>query len=207
MLGPRVLRQRKSGIPMRRRSVMSRKQREEDEEILSHFVRRDPETGYYILTAEYQRYSDLFPTNQGPGMRSIMSQDYAERIYRMSELIPDESGMLLTIKVDDKEGRTAEQIKEDIFENLRLARSLYGRRVREQNIWCWSLTLSGAAVLGANLIYSVVSGGNNPVMSEIIDIIGTVMVWEAVTLYFVEKRGDSKKLRTHKRKIKGISVE
>lgn len=157
-----------------------------------------------IATLElvYDTFSELINPNFGDSKIEKLNEKLLSDIQEAVSLLPAKFKLDLRIVIKDFGEYTKTECEDIIKQNLYLA----AYRVIKENKRKF---LSGGSLIGVGAIVLILSYllRNHDLWFDLINISGTLFVWEGVNMAFIERNMENKAIRKLVRSIQKISIE
>lgn len=150
----------------------------------------------------YDTFSELINPNFGDDNIEKLNEKLFSDIKEAVSLLPRKFKLNIKIVIKDFGNYTKEECQRIIKQNVQLVGY---RKLKESNIKRvsgWTLIGIGAAILLVSYFLR-----KYDLWFDLINISGTLFVWEGVDMGFIERNMESKAMRTLAKSINDISVE
>ncbi len=154
------------------------------------------------LKLVYDTFSELINPNFGDGTIEKLNDKLFSDIGEAVSLLPRKFKLNLHIVIRDFGEYEIKECEEIIKQNVYLAAYRALKENRKKLVSGWSLIGVGAAVLVASYFLR-----NYNLWFDLINISGTLFVWEGVNMAFIERNLENRVVRTLARSIKTITIE
>lgn len=154
------------------------------------------------LKLVYDTFSELINPNFGDGTIEKLNEKLFSDIGEAVSLLPRKFKLNLHIVIRDFGEYEIKECEEIIKQNVYLAAYRALKENRKKLVSGWSLIGVGAAVLVASYFLR-----NYNLWFDLINISGTLFVWEGVNMAFIERNLENRVVRTLARSIKTITIE
>ena len=150
----------------------------------------DDEKGLCTIHFRFDKFDDFFETHVGkrPLLKGTLRDDLEETLLR----IPKCYDLILDIDIKDDQKHTKEEAVTALRDGLEFNSYSYRNRLHGKSVISLVLLFVGLAVLILLALLKVFVFKDNDtaaegILSEVLDIAASVFIWEAVTLYFIER--------------------
>lgn len=150
----------------------------------------------------YETFSELINPNFGDGTIEKLNDKLFSDIREAVLLLPRNFKLDLHIVIKDFGDYNKEECEKIIRENVFLSAYRTVKESRGKLISGWSLIGAGAIVLIVSYLLH-----DHELWFDLINISGTLFVWEGVNMAFLERNFEHKAIRTLARSIRKISIE
>lgn len=154
------------------------------------------------LKLVYDTFSELINPNFGDGTIEKLNDKLFSDIGEAVSLLPRKFKLNLHIVIRDFGEYEIKECEEIIKQNVYLAAYRALKENRKKLVSGWSLIGVGAAVLVVSYFLR-----NYNLWFDLINISGTLFVWEGVNMAFIERNLENRAVRTLARSIKTITIE
>ena len=157
-----------------------------------------------IATLElvYDTFSELINPNFGDDKIEKLNEKLLSDIREAVSLLPAKYKLDLHIVIKDFGDYTIAECENIIRQNVYLAAYRTIKENKQKLISGWSLIGTGALMLIASYLLH-----NYELWFDLINISGTLFVWEGVNMAFLERSLENKAIRKLARSIRNISIE
>lgn len=179
-----------------------RKKKEIQLEILKHYF--TVENNVATLKLVYDTFSELINPNFGDDKIEKLNDKLFSDIREAVSLLPKKFKLNLHIVIKDFGDYSKEECENIIIQNIKLA--VY-QTIKENNkkLSCgWSFIGIGAIII---LLSYFLRMQNNELWFDLINITGTLFVWEGSYMAFIEKNLENKAMKTLAKTINTITIE
>ncbi len=154
------------------------------------------------LNLVYNTFSELVNPNFGDDNTEMLNDKLFSDINSAVSLLPRKYKLNLRIVIKDFEDYEKEECRRIIKQNIYLA--AYGtlKRRHRKITGGWSLIGAGAAILVVSYFLR-----NFDLWFDLINISGTLFVWEGVNMAFLERNLEDRAIRTLAKSINNLSVD
>lgn len=152
----------------------------------------------------FDTFSELIDQNWGDDSVERLNSTLSEKLSEAFHLIPRKYKIEVNIYIRDYGDYTIEEAERIIKDNIRLSiHTLLLERNRKRRMG-WSL-LGGGVVL---LLFSYFLNETSlpAIFFDVMNISGTLLVWEAADITLIERGEDAKRARQYINKLKGIRL-
>ena len=152
----------------------------------------------------FDTFAELVDQNVGNNNVEMLNSTLFDKIDEIFALIPRKYEILLNLHIKDFGDYTQEETERIIRENIALKIYAFALERRRKNITGISLLCGGCAML---LISYFLSKLNWPqIIFDIINISGTLFVWEAADVALIERNAEAKRAKQYIKKFKEFNV-
>lgn len=164
-------------------------------ELLRKYYEVDDEAKIVRLSFHYEKAKDMLYTDVGDIHHPQLSPDLLNKLNELIPSLPIGYKIDVNFHIQDYQGYDPHTLLETFNDSLEWKQYVYMRQ--RKRTW---LKATMMIVVGLLLLLLLVLGpiygwfGNgieNDIVSEVIDISGTVFIWEAVTMLFIERPEDN----------------
>jgi len=178
--------------------VNSKKINKEKYDLIHKHFNVDDENAVVNIHIDYDKFSDLF-TDEYLSSGYLMNSSFEEKLTRILKMIPAPYKINLTINIEDYESHTKEECEEYYKDSLKFDYLSLNKKAKLYSKESFVLLILGIVFLIGNVIFLSFYNSDkintmyfsqtlHDVISEILDIAAWVFVWEAVTLWFLERK-------------------
>ncbi len=182
--------------------------RKEVHDILQRYFDLDDENGIATINVHYETLSDIFIIPEDESKSLIIKKDVLDKFDEQIKMLPNAYKVKFVIKIDDYEDYDPDEIKEVMYDNVRLTGYNVGRDLRNKTLVSLALLLVGIVFLVINIWYSSATDNDEGlvylIFSEIFDVAAWVFIWEAVTKFFIERSEVRNGARLTGQRLSGI---
>lgn len=173
-----------------------------------HYVLDDKE-GLCTVPFYFENFSDFFETRVGN--KPILKGSLRESLEGLLTTVPECYDLLLDIEIENDEGHDEKEARAALLDGLFLNSIRYRKRLKGKSLLALVLLLGGILVLIAmalleTFLFKGEDNAGESIVIEILDIAASVFVWEAVTLYFIERSEDRIAWDRSKQRIREIRI-
>ncbi len=154
------------------------------------------------LKLVYDTFSELINPNFGDVQIEKLNDKLFSDIREAVSLLPRKFKLDLCIVIKDFGDYTKEECEKIIKQNVYLAVYRTIKENRQKLISGWSLIGAGAAILVVSYLLH-----NFELWFDLINISGTLFVWEGVNMAFLERSLENRATRRLAKAIQNISIE
>jgi|GEM_PF-5199522 len=174
---------------------MTRKKRErplrgEQLNLLSKYFDVDRKLKLVTIHLHYEKASDLIDSHIGKGDHYFYDADAFQEMIDLLKVVPNGYRVAFVYDIQDYEGTTPDLLMENLRDQIDMNYYEERRQIKRKRRGAFWLLLTGIAILvamGLIHIYHVFGEGElADVIGEVLDLAGSVFVWEAVTVAFLE---------------------
>lgn len=176
-----------------KRSLLKSEERERVRALLKDRFDLDETARLMTIHLRFDRFEDVF-TTQGcrEGGAPMVRQEALETISSLAKHRPFGYRLKFDIAVSDLQGHTGEECEKLFVDSLFLAEHISVRHTKVENIVALALLVFGILILIFNALCNGLEWLSTDsvtwsTISEVLDIAAWVFVWEAVTIYFIER--------------------
>ncbi|MFA6829271.1 MAG: hypothetical protein WCR67_00980 [Bacilli bacterium] len=180
------------------------------DEILNKFFDIDEEKMLITATIKFEKASDLVDESISKNGNIKLNEAVIQKMVEVTKMIPRVYDINYCLEINNMEDYTSDELTQAFNDSIQL--SYYNNRLamdRKRNLGIL-LSSIGICVLIASVflnVFNVIPGFENSVLYEVVDIIGTVFIWEAASMWLIEGAEMRLILTTIKRRIKDIQVK
>ena len=170
----------------------SRKDEEQIIRTLTKYYLLNEETNTFEMAMHYEKASDLFEENAGTLEKaSRISDSITDQMSEMLDDIPNGYSADVSIRVDDYEGYTSEQLMDGIKDTLFLRHRRFLHETTKSGLKTGALLVAGIIlILVLSLGRQIGWWGGEDVISEILtylmDTLCCVLIWEGLYVAFLD---------------------
>ena len=154
------------------------------------------------LELVYDTFEELLNPNFGGDNIEKLNDKLFSDIYEAVSLLPNKFKMNLHIVIKDFGEYTKEECEEIVKQNIYLVAYRTIKTNNQKLVSGWSLIGVGAIVLVLSYLLN-----NHELWFDLINISGTLFVWEGVNMAFLERNLEHKATKKLARSIQFISIE
>jgi hypothetical protein len=196
-----------------KKNVLGRKIFAQQNDILNKYFVLDDKTGTATIEFHYTHLEDMLDQTIGNGKARFFSSEFKDKLSGIVAMIPNVYKIKLAFVIKDYDGYTIEEANHIFADNLDI--QFFNSRVilrRKRNV-SFILLLFGLFFLIANILLSFYFKNLNmnemtqSIISEVLDIAAWVFIWEAVTIYFIDRSEVKVKTEAFRLRIKEITFE
>ncbi len=169
-------------------------------DILKHYF--SIEGNVATLKLVYDTFAELINPNFGGVEIEKLNDTLFSDIREAVSLLPRKFKLNLHIIIKDFGEYEKEECEQIIKQNIYLVGYRTIKENKQKLISGWSLIGAGAAILVLSYLLS-----NYELWFDLINISGTLFVWEGVNMAFLERNLENKATRTLARSIQNITIE
>ena len=168
-------------------------------------------TNTFEIALRYEKASDLFEENTDTLERaSRISDSVTDRMSEMLEDIPNGYSADVSIRVDDYEGYSAEQLMDGLKDALFFRHRRFLRETSQNGLKAGALLVAGIVMILILTIGRQIGwwGGEDTVseiLTYMLDTLGCVLIWEGLYMVFVEESEEYGFERKISHKVSSIS--
>ncbi len=178
------------------------KRRNQIEELLSKYFEIDGNV--VTIDLSYDSFEDLVDQNFGKDDVNMLSSRLVEDLESAFDMLPRRYKIKLRINLRSLGQFSLKEIKEIIQSNLSLKTYSYGLRAMRKSRLYLSTIGFGLAILAIS--YSLSRRSLPTIIFDIVNITGTLFIWEAVSSLFLEGRYEKVEASRLLVKLKSIKV-
>ncbi|MDE6408245.1 MAG: hypothetical protein K2K48_04450 [Anaeroplasmataceae bacterium] len=184
------------------KKVSFRKTQEWTREILKNYFIVEGNT----LTAElyYDTFAELIDQSMGNDKVEKLNETLFDKINEILALVPRKYQIHFSIHIKNLGEYEFEEVEQILKRNLML--KIYGFTLerKRRHITSLSLLLGGVLLLLASYFLSRLEWPQ--LIFDVINISGTLLVWEAADVSLIERNEEIKKVKQYVKKVKGIHL-
>lgn len=177
--------------------IKSKKIKKETYDFLhDHFI-VDDTNALVKVHMEYENFSDLF-NGEYFEKGYILNDSFQDKLADVIKYIPDPYTMDIEINIKNYGNHTKEECKSIYLKGINETLNNADGKIKRYSKWSFFLLVIGILFLVINIVFlslynedkvnsAFFSQTLHDVLTEIFDIAAWVFVWEAVTLYFMER--------------------
>lgn len=195
--------------------INSRKIKKGEYEFLHEHFKVDDEKALVKVHMEYEKFSDLF-NGEYFEKGYVINNSFQDKLLDVINYVPEPYKMNIEINIKDYEGHTKDECKSLYLSGINSTLNNANRRVKRYSKWSLALLIIGVLFLISNIIFLSLyssekidplffSQNLHDILSEIFDIAAWVFIWEAVTLYFMEREKLIFDITKSKEKINSVT--
>ncbi|MDE7264065.1 MAG: hypothetical protein K2N64_05345 [Anaeroplasmataceae bacterium] len=171
-------------------------------EILKDYFKIEGNT----LTAElhYDTFSELVDQTIGDDKVEKLNETLFDKINEILMLVPRKYQIHFQVHIKDLGEYTFEEVEQILKKNLMLKIYTFSLERKRKHITSLSLLLGGAFMLLASYFLSRLNWPQ--LIYDVINISGTLLVWEAADVSLIERNEDIKKVKQYIKKFKDICL-
>ncbi len=161
-------------------------------EVLSHYYRIDYERKLVYVDVHFEKADELLENHYGRRDSSMFKTEVIEKIADVYPKIPFDYKTNIEFYIDDYEGHEPADLLNRFNEALELNNYLSQKEKRKKWVQAALLLVAGLAVLAfmgfgtINRWFGETGSETSSLWVEVLDIVGWVFIWEAVTVLFLE---------------------
>lgn len=178
------------------------KKKEIQLEILKHYF--TIENNIATLKLVYNTFSELINPNFGDDKIEKLNDKLFSDIKEAVSLLPKKFKLNLHIVIKDFGEYTKEECEKIIIENVKLTAYQVIKESNRKRSCGWSLIGAGAMII---LLSYLLRSQKYELWFDLINITGTLFVWEGSYMTFIEKNLENKAMRTLAKSINDITIE
>ena len=160
------------------------------------------ENNVATLKLVYDTFSELINPNFGDDKIEKLNDTLFSDIREAVSLLPRKFKLNLHIVIKDFGEYEKEECEKIIIQNIKLSAYQIIKDNKKKLAGGWSLIGIGAVVLLISYLLH-----NQNLWFDLINISGTLFVWEGVNMAFIEKNAENKAIRTLAKSINAIILE
>lgn len=196
-----------------KKSILGRRIFAQQNDILNKYFVLDDKTGTATIEFHYAHLEDMLDQTIGNGKARFFSSEFKDKLGGIVAMIPNVYKVKLEFVIADYDGYTIEEANQIFADNLDI--QFFNSRVilRRKRNSAIILFAFGLLFLIANILLSVYFEKMNlnelskSIISEVLDIAAWVFIWEAVTVYFIDRSKVKVKTEAFRLRIKEITFE
>ena len=172
---------------------LSRKDEEQTIRALKRYYPLNEDTHTFEIALRYEKASDLFEENTDTLEKaSRVSDSITDRMSEILDDIPNGYSADVSIRVDDYEGYSSEQLMDGLKDTLFLRHRRFLREATRNGLKTGGLLVAGIVMILILTIGKQIGWwGGEDTISEILtymlDTLGCVLIWEGLTMAFLEE--------------------
>lgn len=172
---------------------LSRKDEEQTIRTLARYYPLNEETNTFEIALHYEKASDIFEENADILDKATrISEGITDRMSEMLDDIPKGYSADVSIRIDDFEGYTSEQMMDGLKDTLFLRHRRFLRETTRNGLKTGILLVAGIVmILVLTIDRQIGWWGGDDTISEILtymlDTLGCVLIWEGLYMAFVEE--------------------
>ena len=152
----------------------------------------------------YDTFSELIDQNLGNDKVEKLNDTLLNKIDEIMEILPLGYKLHVMVHIKDLGDYTLEETKRIINQNVELTVYIFAVEQKKKRIKVLSLFITGCILL---LISYLLGDLEWPqILFDIINISGTVLLWEAANIVFIESNDDSKRAIRYLKQFKEIVI-
>ncbi len=164
-------------------------------ELLKKYYEVEEENKIVRLSFHYEEAKDMLYTDVGDVNHPQLSPDVSSKLNELIPSLPLGYKIAVNFHINDYQGYDPNTLLETFNDSLEWGQYVYAKK--RKRTWLNAILM---VVVGLLLLLLYVFGDNygwfgsglqSDIITEVIDIIGTVFIWEAVTMVFIEHTDDS----------------
>lgn len=163
-------------------------------DLLTKYFSVDDDKGIVTATVRFDSFDEMLNPNLGDQKERMLSEEVKDSIERVFKIVPRFYKVAFDFHIGDFGHWTLDDAYRIFDENTKLWHWNTKRSLSWKSKGAIVLTLVGFIVLVINAMFVAFHWGdqieNGPlkeIISEILDIAAWVFIWEAVTLYFIDR--------------------
>jgi hypothetical protein len=174
--------------------VMGHRLFEKHNDLLNRYFEMDNEKGIATVRFHYDHFNDMLRPHLGSGADRFLNADIIENVDTILNTIPVFYQIHFIFEVKDFDGYTPEQAKAIFEENYQFI--FYSSKIamRRKSRVALGLAITGILFLVLNILAISLHFGKGTldsdtisILSEIIDIIAWVFLWESASIFFFDR--------------------
>ncbi|HBR85872.1 MAG TPA: hypothetical protein DEA32_01650 [Firmicutes bacterium] len=164
-----------------------------------------------LIEFRYDRFSDIFNTSLGrKGGIPLIRNEMMETLERCFRFRPIGYSVRFDFVVSDLEGHTVEEAEKCFVHSISLGGYVSSKEGKGKTMTALVLTIVGILILVftslcTGLGWVDVEGATWKIMSEVLDIAAWVFIWEAVTIYFIDRPERKLFIRNFKKSLTEVT--
>ena len=172
---------------------LSGKDEEQTIRTLKRYYPLNEATNTFEIALHYEKASDLFEENTDTLEKvSRISDSITDRMSEMLDDIPNGYSADVSIRIDDYEGYSSEQLMDGIKDTLFFRHRRFLREVTQNGLKTGSLMVAGIVMILILTIGKQIGwwGGEDTVseiLTYMLDTLGCVLIWEGLYMAFLEE--------------------
>lgn len=159
-----------------------------------------------LLTAElyFDTFSELIDQNIGNDKVEKLNETLFDKINEILNLVPRKYKIHFQIHIKDLGDYQFLEVEKILKKNLMLKIYSFSLERKRQHITSFSLLFGGILLLLASYFLSRLEWPQ--LIFDVINISGTLLVWEAADVSLIERNEEIKKVKQYVKNIKGIRL-
>lgn len=159
-----------------------------------------------VLTAElyYDTFSELIDQTIGDDKVEKLNETLFDKINEILQLVPRKYQIHFQVHIKELGEYSFEEVERILKQNLLLKVYSFTLERKRKHITSFSLLLGGILLLLASYFLSRLEWPQ--LIYDVINISGTLLVWEAADVSLIEGNEDIKKVKQYIKKIKDIRL-
>ena len=157
-----------------------------------------------VIDLYFDNFEELIDKNIGNDNTEMLNSTLFDKINAIFALIPRKYEITVNLHIKDLGNYKLEETKQVIIDNIVLKIQALSVEQRRKNITGLSLLVGGCAMLLASYLLSRLEWPQ--IIFDIINISGTLFVWEAADIGIIERTAERKRAIQYVKKFKNINV-
>ncbi len=190
-------------------SVCGHKMDKQWHDVLARNYLLDDEKGILTIPFHVERLEDFLDTSIGKSLQ--LKGALKESLSSIIPQLPSFYDVVLKIEIQDSQGHQKEECQRAVEDGLFFGIQGYRRRLRGKSLLSLIFLIVGvltliAMILVQALLFKGKSNMTSDIVSEVLDIVAWVFIWESATLFFIERYEDKTVFRSMQKKIQRIEI-
>ncbi len=162
------------------------------------------ENNIALIELFFDTFSELIDNNLGNDSVEKMNGTVFEKIEDAFEILPRKTKIRLIIHIKDLGKYSQQEAERIINENIIL--KVYNISINTYRRQRTSFFLALAGFVGIGISF-LINGHVPEIVNEVVNISGTVLLWEALISLLIERNSDKHNINKYKNKIENIEVK
>lgn len=158
-----------------------------------------------VIDLHFDTFEELIDTNIGNDNTEMLNSTLFDKLNIIFALIPKKYAITVNLHIKNLGNYKPEETQQIITDNFALKIHALALERRRKNITALSLLLGGCAMLLASYLLSRLSWPQ--IIFDIINISGTLFVWEAADIGMIARAAERKHAIQYMKKFKNINIK
>ncbi|MBO8427517.1 MAG: hypothetical protein IAC58_03060 [Firmicutes bacterium] len=179
-------------------------------DLISEYFDVDDSNGICKVNLTFDKFTDFFDVESAK--KPLLKGALTERLNNIFLDIPNVYRLDLVIKIKDYEGYSKEEALEyfkngTLFNTIKQIKLYHNKKILSLILLILGVITLLAMVLLNTYVFKNSDDIASQIISEVLDIAAWVFVWEAVTIYFLDRSEDKYKWKRFNKRVRNISFE
>ncbi len=175
-------------------------------EILKKYYKIDEKKKEIEVDLYFENFSSLINNNFGNNNVEKLNEIMLEEIQSAFKELPLTYKINLVINIENLENYKPKEVEKIILDNLVFKQYIYKKLHLKKSLTSLLMTLFGAGLITVSYLTSSFSQIPQ-IISDLINISGTLLVWEASYLFFIDRTDQKYLARQYATKLKTLTVK